>query len=108
VDTEIGKEISKDGARDRYELRLGDSVVGEVDYMRKGDRIAITHTGVRPSHRGQGLAGELVEFVLRDLGDAELKVLPYCSYVSDFIARRPEYLELVPPEQRPQFGLGRG
>jgi uncharacterized protein len=104
----VATEISKDGARDRYELRLDDSVVGEVDYMRDGDRIAITHTGVRPSHRGQGLAGELVEFVLRDLRDSGLKVLPYCSYVSDFIARRPEYLELVPSEQRHGFGLGEG
>jgi predicted GNAT family acetyltransferase len=98
-------EISKDSARGRYELRLGDSVVGELDYMRDGNAIAITHTGVRPSHRGQGLAGELVEFALRDLRDSGSEVLPYCSYVSDFIARRPEYVELVPPEQRPRFGL---
>lgn len=100
--------ISHDAERDRYELRSDDGVIGELDYMRDGDRIAITHTGVRPSHRGQGLAGELVEFALRDLRDEGAKVLPYCSYVSDFIARRPEYLELVPPEERPRFGLREG
>jgi predicted GNAT family acetyltransferase len=94
--------------RARYELRLDDDVIGEVDYMRDGEQVAITHTGVRPSHRGQGLAGELVEFALRDLRDARLKVLPYCSYVSEHIARHPEHLELVPPEQRPKFGLGEG
>ena len=104
----MATNISKAGDRDRYELRLDDQVIGEVDYMRDGDRLTITHTGVRPSHRGQGLAGELVEFALRDIRDSGLKVLPYCSYVSDFIARRPEYVELVPPEQRSRFGLGDG
>jgi uncharacterized protein len=104
----VATSISKDGDRDRYELRLDGGVIGELDYMRDGDEVAITHTGVRPSHRGRGLAGELVEFALRDIRDSGLKVLPYCSYVSDFIARRPEYAELVPPEQRSRFGLGDG
>jgi uncharacterized protein len=100
--------IVHDPEHGRYELRLDGGMVGELDYMRDGDEVAIPHTGVRPTHRGQGLAGELVEFVLRDIRDSGLKVLPYCSYVSDFIAKRPEYVELVPPEQRRRFGLGDG
>lgn len=97
--------ISKDDARNRYELRLEDRVVGELDFMRDGEELAITHTGVRPSHRGQGLAGELVDFALRDIQESGLSVLPYCSYVSDYIAKHPEYLELVPADRRRRFGL---
>ncbi|HEV2859007.1 MAG TPA: N-acetyltransferase [Solirubrobacterales bacterium] len=55
--------------------------------------------------RGQGLAAELVEFALREAQEAELEVLPYCSYVRDHIAGHPEYLELVPAGSRGSFGL---
>jgi predicted GNAT family acetyltransferase len=99
------KSIVHEPERNRYALRLDDEVVGVADYVRDGDALAITHTGVEPRLRGRGLAGELVDFALRDLGESDLKVLPYCSYVSDFIARRPEYLELVPAERRRAFGL---
>lgn len=101
----MSTRVSKDSDRNRYELRLDDRVVGVADYMRDGEALAITHTGVEPRFRGQGLAGELIEFALRDMREADLRVLPYCSYVSDYIARNPEYLELVPAERRRAFGL---
>lgn len=102
------KTISHEPERNRYALRLDDRVVGVADYMRDGDALAITHTGVEPRFRGQGLAGELIEFALHDMREAELGVLPYCSYVSDYIARNPEYLELVPEERWRAFGLRSG
>ena len=102
------KAISHEPERNRYALRLDDRVVGVADYMRDGDALAITHTGVEPRFRGQGLAGELIEFALRDMSEAGEQVLPYCSYVSDYIARNPEYLELVPEERRRTFGLRPG
>lgn len=104
----VATRIDKDDARDRYELRLDDRVVGELDFRREGDLLSITHTGVAPSHRGQGLAAELVEFALREVRESGLKVLPYCSYVSDYIAKHPEHRELVPAERRRSFGLADG
>jgi uncharacterized protein len=104
----MSTHVSKDSDRNRYELRLDDRVVGVADYVRDGDALAVTHTGVEPRFRGQGLAGELIEFVLRDMREAGLQVLPYCSYVSDYIARNPEHLELVPTERRRAFGLSSG
>jgi uncharacterized protein len=102
------KAIVHEPERSRYVLRLDDRVVGVADYMRDGDALAITYTGVEPRMRGQGLAGELVDFALRDIRESSSKVLPYCSYVSDYIARNPEYLELVPEERRRAFGLRPG
>jgi uncharacterized protein len=102
------KAISHEPEHKRYELRLDDRVVGRADYVRDGNAMAITHTGIEPRLRGQGLAGELIEFALRDMRKASLRVLPYCSYVSDYIARHPEHLELVPSERRRAFGLSSG
>jgi uncharacterized protein len=98
--------ISHDPERSRYELRLDDRVVGVAHYVRDGELISFTHTGVEPQLRGQGLAGELIEFALRDAREAGAEVLPICSYVSDYISQHPEYLELVPAERRRGFGLG--
>lgn len=102
------KTISHEPERNRYELRLDDRVVGVADYVRDGGALAITHTGVEPRLRGRGLAGELIEFALRDMREAGERVLPYCSYVSDYIARNPEHLDLVPEERRRSFGLSPG
>ena len=99
------KTIAHEPERNRYALRLDDRVVGVADYMRDGEALAVTHTGVEPRLRGQGLAGELIEFALRDMREAGFGVLPYCSYVSDYIARNPEFLELVPADRRQAFGL---
>jgi predicted GNAT family acetyltransferase len=99
------KTISHDPGRNRYELRLDGDVVGVADYRREGDQLVITHTGVDPHLRGRGLAGELIEFTLSDIRERHLAVLPYCSFVSDYIARHREHLELVPSERRREFGL---
>jgi len=33
------------------------------------------------------------------------EALPYCPFIRDYIARQPAYLDLVPPQQRADFGL---
>jgi uncharacterized protein len=98
-------EISHDRERSRYELRLEGRVVGVADYRREGELVSFTHTWVEPRFRGRGLAGELIEFALRDVREEGLQALPYCSFVSDYIAGHPEHAELVPGERRRQFGL---
>ncbi|WP_420803744.1 GNAT family N-acetyltransferase [Saccharopolyspora erythraea] len=34
-----------------------------------------------------------------------LEVLPHCPFVRSWIARHPEYLELVPEDRRAEFDL---
>jgi predicted GNAT family acetyltransferase len=100
------KTIADAPEHSRYELKLDGEIVGIADYKQDGKVRSFTHTGVEPAHRGEGLAGELIDFALREAQEAGLEVLPYCSYVRDHIAQHPEYLELVPAESRGSFGLG--
>jgi predicted GNAT family acetyltransferase len=97
--------IDHDAAHSRYELRIEGTAVGVANYIRSGDTISITHTGVETALRGRGLAGELIDFALQDAQRRGLKVLPYCSFVSDYIDRHREYLDLVPSARRAEFGL---
>ena len=79
----------------RYEFDLGDATA-VVDYERIGEGVvALTHTGVPESHSGQGIAAELTEAVLEDLRQRGLKVVPLCSYSKIYIARHPQWYDLL-------------
>jgi predicted GNAT family acetyltransferase len=92
----------------RYVISVSGEQVGVMEYQRDGASLALLHAETDPAHSGQGLAGELTRVVLdeaRERGDA---VLPFCPYVAAWIRKHPEYTDLVPLNQRSQFGLGTG
>lgn len=92
----------------RYVISVGGEQVGVMEYQRDGASLALLHAETDPAHSGQGLAGELTRVVLdeaRERGDA---VLPFCPYVAAWIRKHPEYTDLVPLNQRSQFGLSTG
>jgi predicted GNAT family acetyltransferase len=98
-------EITDDRDRSRYELRLDGEVAVVADYQRHGKQLSFTHTGTDPRMRGRGLAGQLIEQALAEAKAAGDEVLPYCSFVSDYIRSHDEYLDLVPIDRRGDFAL---
>jgi uncharacterized protein len=99
--------VRDDPERNRYELLEGGTLAGVEDYKLAGDHIALVHTEVDPAHSGTGLAAQLVAHVLDDARRRHLAVLPYCSYVRNFIDDNSDtYLGLVPESRRGEFGWG--
>lgn len=82
-------------AKRRYELRLGDTIVGEIRYRMKPGVAMLLHTEVAPSSGGQGHGSRLVAGALDDIRARGLRVVPFCPFVSAYIRRHPEYAELV-------------
>ncbi|HEX4832052.1 MAG TPA: GNAT family N-acetyltransferase [Trebonia sp.] len=101
--------ITDNPARSRYELRVGGEQAGQVTYHLRaqagGEDISLLHTEVGEEYEGKGLAGRLARFALDDARRRGLRVLPYCPYIRTWIGRHPEYLDLVPEDRRPEFGL---
>jgi predicted GNAT family acetyltransferase len=98
-------EIVANPDRSRYELRLDGELVGVADYIRAESVDSFIHTETVERYRGRGLAAQLIEFALaRSRADGR-EILPYCSFVSEYITAHPEYLELVPAERRGEFRL---
>ena len=91
--------------RSRFEVLVDDQVVGFLVYHEEQGRVAFPHTEVHPLHQGQGLAGRLTATALDAARQRGQQVLPYCRYVAGFIARNPEYADLVPSTERAAFGL---
>jgi len=92
----------------RYELRVGDEVVGVAEYILvpKRDRIVLTHTEVDPQRKGEGLGGAIAQGVLDDIRGRGLLVQPLCPFIAAYIARHPEYADIVVPEMRAEFAPG--
>ena len=89
----------------RFEVRLGDRVVGLASYHVDAGTMTLPHTEVDPSVGGQGLGTVLVSGVLDAARERGLHVLPYCSFVRHYIEQHPETTDLVAAEDRRRFGL---
>ena len=91
--------------RGRFEIRLGDRVVGLASYHVENGTMALPHTEIDPSVGGRGLGSALIAGVLTAARERGLTVLPYCSFVRHYIEQHPEDLDLVAEADRPHFGL---
>ncbi len=89
----------------RFEITVDDELAGWVDYRADGDVYALPHTRVLPAFEGRGIGSELIVGTLRELAERDAQVLPFCPFVPKVIRDHPEFLDLVPADQRGMFGL---
>lgn len=89
--------------RSRYELRDGDNLVGFSEYHFHRDEMALLHTEIGEAYGGRGLGGQLVRGALDDARARGRKVLPYCPFVRGWMAKHPEYKDLVPATHQSMF-----
>ena len=82
--------ITDASARERYEAHLDGELAGVLEYRLKRGRIALIHTEVLPVHEGRGVGSALVRFALDDARRRELRVIPTCPYVQEYLTRHPE------------------
>jgi predicted GNAT family acetyltransferase len=92
-------------AAHRFEITVDGKVAGFAAYERDGSTVSFTHTEIDPSFEGRGLGSALARGAL-DATRAEARsVLPYCPFIRGYLERHPDYLDLVPADQRSKFGL---
>lgn len=98
-------EVKDNPAANRFEIRVGGELAGFAEYRLKPGQISFTHTEIDDAFSGQGLAGKLVRAALDEIRGRELAVLPFCPFVRGWIAKHPDYVDLVPAERRAGFEL---
>lgn len=91
-------EVTHKEANHRFEVWL-DGKLSKLDYIQEGKNFVITHVGVYPEHRGQGVAGRIVEASLEYAKQNSLRVVPMCSYAAAYIRRNPKHMELTDQER---------
>lgn len=88
------EKIIHDKAKSQFIIVI-DGKESLVDYSIEKNRIILYHTYTHPDLRGKGLAAKVVIAALEYAKENNLKVIPGCSYVQDFIAKNKKYKELV-------------
>lgn len=83
-------------AKHRFEATV-DGETALLAYRLDGDTIHLVHTEVPASLAGRGLGGELARAALVSARARALKVVPTCPFVRAYIARHPEFADLVAP-----------
>jgi predicted GNAT family acetyltransferase len=97
--------VADNPASSRFEITVDGELAGFLDYRKDGDEYALPHTRIFTQFEGRGLGTELVTGALALISERGGTALPYCPFVPKVIRDHPEYLELVPQDQRDTFGL---
>lgn len=96
--------VEDNPAHARFDLWVGDDLVGILGYRRlddvdappvAGTRVALMHTVVKEDYGGRGWAAVLVHEVLEECRVRGWRLHPVCTYVRRYLGEHPEYLGLL-------------
>lgn len=89
-------EVKHNEAARRFEADLQGSTAVLVYKLVPG-RMLIQHTEVPKELEGRGIAAKMTRVALEYARSQKLEVVPACSYTATFMAKHPEYNDLLPP-----------
>ena len=81
--------FSNNSAAHRYEMLRDGVVTAHADYKLQDGAVVVTHTEVQPGNEGKGLGSKLAKFLLDDLRQRGVKIVPQCEFLAGYIARHP-------------------
>lgn len=89
-------EFANDPARSIYRLDIDGRTAAFIEYTHEDGVIDLLHTIVTPSHRGQGLGGEIVRRALDDIrANSTDRLVVHCSFAKSWLEEHPEYDDLT-------------
>lgn len=89
--------VVEDRRGKRFEVLVGNEVVGFAEYIPLPGKVIVTHTEVDERFEGQGLGGRLAAGALELLRADGRVVQPLCPFFSEYLRRHPEFDDVVDP-----------
>ncbi|MEO7325275.1 MAG: GNAT family N-acetyltransferase [Dokdonella sp.] len=86
--------VERNEAANRFEA-IVDDVLCVLEYRLDGKVITLLHTGVPDAVGGRGIAAALTKTALDTARHEGWRVVPACAYSLSYIARHPQYQDLV-------------
>ena len=86
--------VEHDTAAQEFRIPLG-AEAAVLQYRVDARGVNFFHTEVPVAHRRKGIAHRLAHAALEFAKQNELRVIPSCPFVADYIRRYPEYHALV-------------
>ena len=88
-------DVTNDAEHGRWIAILGADAIAELTYRFVGSRVVLLSTWVNHAYRNHRVATELIARVLNEIRESGKKITIICPVVGEFIARNPEYLDLI-------------
>ena len=88
-------DVLNDAEHGRWIATLGADAIAELPYRFVGGRIVLLTTWVNHAYRNNRVATELISRVLDEIRESGKKITIICPVVGEFIARNPEFLDLI-------------
>lgn len=83
-------------AAHRYEAWVDGALAGFAEYQLTDELVVFTHTEVDPAFEGHGIGSAIARGALDDVrADGRRSVLPVCPFIKGWIARHPDYADLL-------------
>lgn len=82
----------------RYEARIDGELAGFVEYRQAGTRRILLHTEVLPVFEGRGIGSALARYTLGAARASGARVTVKCPFIRTWLARHPEYVDVVTPD----------
>lgn len=92
-------------AGDGFEIHVDGARAGRTGYRDEPEGRIFDHTEIDEAHAGQGLGSALIQAALDATRAESRAVIHACGFVRGYIAKHPDYVDLVPDERRAEFGL---
>ena len=87
-------DVNDNKAMHRFELNVEGSIAF-ANYRLAPGVVIITHTETPAALRGRGIASQLVKGALDRIRADKLKVVAGCGFVVDYLAKHPEFSDIV-------------
>lgn len=88
-------DVINDAERGRWIATLGAEPIAELSYRFVGGRVVLLKVWVDPAARHNRVAQELIARALNEVRESGKKITVICPVVGEFIARHPEYFDLI-------------
>jgi predicted GNAT family acetyltransferase len=90
----VPSTVRDNRSQNRFELDAGGETAVAY-YLRKPGVITLTHTEVPAALSGQGIGSKLARGALELVRVEGAKVIARCPFISAFIAKHPEFQDLL-------------
>jgi predicted GNAT family acetyltransferase len=80
----------------RYVARIPGKPDAEMTFSKAGEGVLIIdHTGVPDALGGLGVGKALVEFMVHDVREKGLKIIPLCPFTAATLRKHPEWQDIL-------------
>jgi predicted GNAT family acetyltransferase len=91
MDTQVKENVQQH----RFELPIVHGALAAAYYRVENGQVVLIHTEVPAQYSGQGIASRLAQGTFELLRRTGRKAIPKCPFMSGFVAKHPEYTDVV-------------